>query len=129
MRVAVVSDDTMPRPTNGPTDNSTDESTDNSTDSSTDSSPDSSTADTGDSTTVDPTQIAREPPAGWPEPTRPADDRIDVVLLGTYHMDQPGLDEVDPDVPDPMAATQQRQLRELADRLTALQPVSPRPVL
>ena|GEM_PF-931652 len=71
---------------------------------------------------VDPREIARDPPEGWPEPERPADERIDVVLLGTHHMDEPGLDEVDPAVPDPLAPDQQAQLSALADRLERLRP-------
>jgi hypothetical protein len=69
-----------------------------------------------------PERVAADPPEGWPEPDRPADERIDVVLVGTYHMDEPGEDEVNPDVPDPLATDQQAQIRELADRLVLLEP-------
>lgn len=71
---------------------------------------------------VDPCEIARNPPEGWPEPESPPDERIDVVLLGTHHMDEPGLDEADPAVPDPLAPDQQAQLSTLADRLEPLRP-------
>lgn len=75
-----------------------------------------------ESTEIDPRIVARGPPNGWPEPRRPADERIDVVLVGTYHMDDPGLDAVNPDVQDPLAPDQQAQLAALTDRLERLRP-------
>jgi hypothetical protein len=44
------------------------------------------------------------------------------MLLGTYHMDDPGLDEHDVDADDVLAERRQAELRELADRLAAWRP-------
>jgi len=39
------------------------------------------------------------------------------MLVGSYHMDNPGLDEVDGDADDVLAADRQAELRDLATRL------------
>ncbi|ODR80288.1 hypothetical protein BG842_05815 [Haladaptatus sp. W1] len=39
-------------------------------------------------------------PKGWPEPTP---EQVRVMVLGTYHMDNPGLDEVNVDADDVLA--------------------------
>ena len=53
------------------------------------------------------------PPAGWPQCES---EQVQVMLLGTYHMDNPGLDEVNIDADDVLAADRQAQFRELVDR-------------
>lgn len=52
--------------------------------------------------------------AHWPAP-RPG--QVRVMLLGTYHMDNPGLDDVNVDSDDVLDDDRQAELRELADRL------------
>ncbi len=44
------------------------------------------------------------------------------MLLGTYHMDNPGLDEVNIEADDVLAADRQAELQGLAERLEAWQP-------
>lgn len=56
---------------------------------------------------------------GWPTCDS---GQVEVMLLGTYHMDNPGLDEVNVDADDVLAADRQVELRDLADRLEAWQP-------
>lgn len=58
-------------------------------------------------------------PDGWPEP-RPGTVRV--MLLGTYHMDNPGLDEVNVDADDVLSDERQAELRDLADRLEGWDP-------
>jgi len=55
----------------------------------------------------------------WPR-SRPGE--IDVLLLGTYHMDNPGLDEVNVDADDVLCAHRQRELERLADALVSFDP-------
>ncbi|WP_435363448.1 DUF5694 domain-containing protein [Haloarchaeobius sp. DYHT-AS-18] len=55
----------------------------------------------------------------WPTP-RPHE--TEVLLLGTYHMDNPGLDVVNVDADDVLAPARQRELRDLADRLISWDP-------
>ena len=50
----------------------------------------------------------------WPDPDP---GQIAVMLLGTYHMDNPGLDVVNVDADDVLEPERQRELRALADRL------------
>ncbi|WP_439025897.1 DUF5694 domain-containing protein [Haloarchaeobius sp. DT45] len=50
----------------------------------------------------------------WPVP-RPHE--TEVLLLGTYHMDNPGLDVVNVEADDVLAPDRQRELRALADQL------------
>lgn len=57
--------------------------------------------------------------ADWPDPTP---EQVEVVLLGMYHMDNPGLDEVNPDADDVLVAERQAELDELVDGLTAADP-------
>jgi hypothetical protein len=49
-------------------------------------------------------------------------DQIQVMLLGTYHMDNPGLDVVNVDADDVLAADRQAELQDLVERLEAWQP-------
>ena len=58
-------------------------------------------------------------PDGWPEPEP---GTVRVMLLGTYHMDNPGLDEVNVDADDVLSDRRQAELRDLADRLVEWDP-------
>ncbi|CAP15631.1 DUF5694 domain-containing protein [Halobacterium salinarum] len=58
-------------------------------------------------------------PAVWPDPE---ESQIEVLLLGTYHMDNPGLDEVNVTADDVLTATRQAELQELVDRLEPFAP-------
>jgi len=55
-----------------------------------------------------------EPPAGWP---RYEEGQIRVMLLGTYHMDAPGLDAANVDADDVLAPVRQEELQDLTGRL------------
>ncbi|MFC6726787.1 hypothetical protein ACFQE1_20915, partial [Halobium palmae] len=59
-------------------------------------------------------------PEEWPAPDR--EGQVEVLLLGTYHMDDPGLDEVNVDADDVLTDSRQAELRELADRLATWDP-------
>lgn len=61
----------------------------------------------------------RRTPNGWPEPTP---EQVQVMLLGTYHMDNPGLDEVNVDADDVLASHRQAELRELVTRIAEWTP-------
>ncbi|MFC4552198.1 MULTISPECIES: DUF5694 domain-containing protein [Halorussus] len=49
-------------------------------------------------------------------------EEVQVMLLGTYHMANPGNDEVNVDADDVLAAERQAELEELAGRLVAFNP-------
>ncbi|WP_237561302.1 DUF5694 domain-containing protein [Halostella pelagica] len=55
-----------------------------------------------------------EPPTGWP---RYEAGQVRVMLFGTYHMDSPGLDELNVDADDVLAPERQEGLRDLTGRL------------
>lgn len=59
------------------------------------------------------------PLSGWPT-CRP--DQVQVMLLGTFHMANPGLDEVNVEADDVRAPKRQRELEELARRLASWRP-------
>lgn len=63
--------------------------------------------------------VGRDPPSE--SPTR-EDARIEVLVLGTYHMDNPGLDAINIESDDILKPTRQRELSELADRLSEWHP-------
>jgi len=50
----------------------------------------------------------------WPEPRPP---EVEVLLLGTYHMDNPGRDAVNVEADDVLSADRQSELEQLCDRL------------
>lgn len=52
--------------------------------------------------------------AAWPTCSP---EQVEVVLCGTHHMDNPGLDEINIEADDPLAPARQRQLESLVDRL------------
>lgn len=56
--------------------------------------------------------------AEWPAP---APKQVEVMLLGTYHMDG-GVDDIDPDIDDVLSEQRQRELRRLADVLADWEP-------
>ncbi len=60
-------------------------------------------------------------------PVRPAvcsvdDDRIEVLLLGSYHMSNPGADQFNLEADDVLAPARQAEIEEVVDRLTAFAP-------
>ncbi|KAB1192143.1 hypothetical protein GJR96_01270 [Haloferax sp. MBLA0076] len=59
-------------------------------------------------------QSADNSPEGWP---RCEPGPVEVMLLGTYHMDNPGLDVAQIDVDDVLTPDRQRQLRTTIDAL------------
>jgi hypothetical protein len=60
-----------------------------------------------------PTATTRKTPT-WPTPTP---EQVEVLVLGTYHMDNPGLDEVNVDADDVLAPSRQQELETLASHL------------
>ncbi|WP_410767571.1 DUF5694 domain-containing protein [Haloferax sp. DFSO60] len=65
-----------------------------------------------------PNVAARKSPT-WPTPTP---EQIEVVILGTYHMDNPGLDAANVDADDVLSDDRQRELTELVSNLEAIDP-------
>ncbi len=59
------------------------------------------------------------PPRGWPNCES---GQVRIMLLGTYHMDNPELDEVNVDADDVLANERQAQLEDLAERLAEWNP-------
>lgn len=59
------------------------------------------------------------PPDGWPDCEA---EQVRVMLLGTVHLDNPGLDEGNPEVDDVLASDRQAQLRELTGWLARWNP-------
>lgn len=57
--------------------------------------------------------------ATWPTATP---EQVEVVLLGTFHMDDPGLDEVNVDADDVLDPARQTELERLASHLEAVDP-------
>ena len=56
-------------------------------------------------------------------PPAPADtSRPQVLVLGTFHMGNPGADYANMEVPDPTTPERQRQLQEVVDRIAAFRP-------
>lgn len=55
----------------------------------------------------------------WPDPDP---EQVQVLLLGTYHMDNPGLDEVNVEADDVLTERRQAQLRDLTDSLAEWNP-------
>lgn len=58
-------------------------------------------------------------PGTRPEPTS---GTVRVMLLGTYHMDNPGLDQVNVEADDVLSDRRQAELRDLVDRLADWNP-------
>ncbi|MFN4025290.1 MAG: DUF5694 domain-containing protein [Hyphomonas sp.] len=56
------------------------------------------------------------------EPAQPETEPVRVLVLGTYHFDNPGLDLVNAEADDVLTDTRQAELQDLADRLAAFQP-------
>ncbi|WP_312909522.1 DUF5694 domain-containing protein [Natronosalvus caseinilyticus] len=55
----------------------------------------------------------------WPTPES---HQVEVMILGSYHMDNPGLDSVNIDADDVLTPTRQAELRALVERLSDWQP-------
>jgi hypothetical protein len=60
-----------------------------------------------------------EIPPGW---SQCEPDQVQVMLLGTYHMDNPGLDEVNVAADDVLAPKRQEELQDLVDNLAVWNP-------
>lgn len=58
-------------------------------------------------------------PQGWPQPES---EQVEVMLLGTAHFDNPGLDEANPRIGDVLAPERQAELRNLVERLARWKP-------
>lgn len=65
-----------------------------------------------------PNATVRKTPT-WPTPTP---EQVEVVVLGTYHMDEPRLDDVNVDVDDVLDPGRQRELEALAGHLETADP-------
>lgn len=69
-------------------------------------------------TMLRPKAVARKTPT-WPTPTA---EQVEIVLFGTYHMDEPGLDTVNVSADDVLADTRQRELETLVSNLARIDP-------
>lgn len=56
---------------------------------------------------------------GWPDCST---DQVQVMVLGTYHMDNPGLDEANVEADDVLSSRRQAELRELVESLGRWEP-------
>lgn len=65
------------------------------------------------------TMEPNDPPNGWPDCDA---EQVEVMLLGTVHFDNPGLDEANPEVDDVLTSERQAELRDLAERLARWDP-------
>ena len=50
------------------------------------------------------------------------DDRIEVLLLGSYHMSNPGLDQFNLEADDVLTSKRQSEIQELVERLADFRP-------
>ncbi len=67
--------------------------------------------------------LAQEPfPPVPPAACAPDDPRIEVLLLGSYHMANPGADVFNVEADDVLAPARQREIVDLVDRLAAFRP-------
>lgn len=57
-----------------------------------------------------------------PETCRPDDERIEVLLVGSYHMANPGADLFNLEADDVLAPARQREIEEVVDGLAAFRP-------
>lgn len=60
--------------------------------------------------------------ATWPAAVAAKPSETRILLLGSYHMHNPGLDAVNIDADDVLAPTRQRELKALANALMAFKP-------
>lgn len=68
--------------------------------------------------------MTRDPPAESALTALSTEDpaAVEVLLLGTYHMDNPGLDEVNVEADDVLEPDRQAELRDLTDRIAGWDP-------
>lgn len=64
------------------------------------------------------------PPSPPPQCATPDDPRIEVLLLGSYHMSNPGADQFNLESDDVLAPRRQAEIRALVDRLAAFRPTT-----
>ncbi len=64
--------------------------------------------------------MAEDRPTGFP--ARCAPGEVQVMLLGTYHFANPGLDDIKTEVDDVLAPRRQRELEDIAARLARWRP-------
>jgi len=64
--------------------------------------------------------LTADVPTGFPARCEPSE--VQVMLLGTYHFANPGLDEVKQRIDDVLAPTRQREIAVLVERLAAWHP-------
>lgn len=57
-------------------------------------------------------------------PLQPGAEPVRVLVLGTYHFDNPGLDLVNAEADDVLTAKRQAELQDLAARLAAFKPTA-----
>src|SRR5689334_19059083 len=50
------------------------------------------------------------------------DGQVQVMVLGTYHMNNPGLDAVDAKADDVLSPERQKQIQDVVTRLAAFKP-------
>lgn len=65
------------------------------------------------------TSTPSDAPEGWPDCDP---EQVEVMLLGTIHLDNPGLDEINPRVGDVLTPERQSELRDLTERLARWDP-------
>lgn len=61
----------------------------------------------------------QDAPESWPDCDS---EEVEVMILGTVHLDNPGLDEINPEVGDVLTSERQAELRNLTERLARWDP-------
>ena len=67
-------------------------------------------------------QSPKIPPLPPPSCAKPEDSRIEVTLVGSYHMSNPGADQFNLEADDVLTERRQREIASLVDRLVAYRP-------
>lgn len=68
------------------------------------------------------TEVPAAPRSAAPAPVSP--DTIEILVLGTYHFHNPGLDIINPASDNVLAPSRQAELEELSKRLAAFRPTA-----